>query len=432
MKKFGDIKVKKKEPIPTTETQSKSIPLVHEDVAAPVKLVKKAIPKPKELNPLKTERQNKKSYGFIFVIFFFAITVFFLMNYFGTIDVYITPLEKEVSINESTTLSRDETIPGVRYEIMSVSDSVVYSSPDADTDATTPTTVSGTIRIFNTYSKNKIILEKGQIVTPTSNTQIQFVLDDTATVPGYIQKGKDIIPGSVDVHITSVKKEVSVAKIPQDFTLDKKDPKIYARSLGALVLDNTSDALLVKKNTEEEAKLRTALFSLVTKEMPKGYTAIDTLTTYEGTTETGIPIQKNTSESKTQIKQTGKLSVVIIENKVLDDFLLEHGEFSKVFKDGNMSSLILDKKITFKGSGDMLVNNKTGDVSITSSFTVKKNIDILSACEAVKILPLDGLVSLSPDNQIFFGRVGEVSVHKFPPWILSKPSMNRIKCAISS
>lgn len=431
MRKMGDIQPKRHYPkkviLPPTEDLSLHLP-------------KPYIPEPTPerraaISFKRSEPKSIRPYLWVLLSLCVGLGIFFLIERLGTVSISFLPLQKTVTIDVTATLSRDNGLNILPYEVMSVEDSVEYT-PLGGTVAPTnaPVRVQGSVRIFNTYSTSPVKLAKGTVFVSTQ-TKTSFTLDTDVVVPGYKKSGTTRLPGSVDGMVTTPEPITMETLTPQDFTLPSyaklpESTRIYARSLATLTpITGEDPTTTLRIDTEQEARLKTELIEHLRKELPSGYTFFESITAFENVRTEQVSFDPLKPQNHKQ-KISGKISTFIFKQEDINDYLISHGEMDPFFKkqDSHATLEIVKQSITATAPIKDILTTGVGEMAITGDFVVKKAFEPAFVCDNLATLSLKELNTLTPSHPVLAPYIEQVQVHIFPPWLFTKPSPKRFHC----
>ncbi len=267
------------------------------------------------------KKKSKIKY-YIFFIILILIAVFFVLNFFARVKVYISPKVEQFSFNNEKFVANKTSSAGLSFEIM-----IIEGEEEKDVKFSDKQAMSikskGTVVVYNEYSTSP---QKLLINTRLSDDSgYVYMTDQAVTIPGYTKSGSKIVPGSVTVTATAQNAGEKYNGSAKDFKIigfkgTSKYEKMYARSKTAFT-DGADGTFYTPSATEKgvlksdfEIKLRESLSKKVEAELPEGYVY------YPGSVQFSMSINEDGFLSKTEdakISAKGKIATVIFKEEDL-------------------------------------------------------------------------------------------------------------------
>ena len=368
-----------------------------------------------------------KSILFIFILCVIFGLVYWGGNIFQKANVTITPKHQLISYdNKQFVASKDSADGFVNFEIMITSD-----KKTKNVILTTPQDVSikakGSITIYNEFSITSVKLAAGSFVS--DNEGKTYKIDTAIVIPGYLKDASgEIIPGKVDVGITSFLPGDTYNGSPKDFQVStfkgtSKYTKIYGKLLTPL-LGGASGMVYVlddvtKNNiaSSVQSSLKDDLIKQVKALVPPGYILYPDAMNF--TFDSLDDVISKTPEA--DINVSGSLSVVLLKEKNLMDNIIKvslpnvSGDELKEISIPDLSKF----KFNFTNKDQLI----TKDME-TVSFTLSGNADALWTPNIMSVKTKLSGVSENAVLPIFKEDKGIASavVKIFPPWKKNIPS----------
>lgn len=262
---------------------------------------------------------------------------------------------------------------------------------------------TGSVVVYNTYTKSKINFKKGTVFL-TSNNNIKFVSDNSFVLPGYtMDANKQVIPGQVVVKIVAQKTGPEYNIGDADLTIsnyqNRKD-KIFARTVETIsggtnqMAFGLSDEL--KKNIAEriDTDLKRSLYIKAEAEIPSDYILYEGMMIYtpKSLVTTGTPQTLDISREATLIAYVLKKEDV--QRNIKDRLQIKEPSSPQYLGINELSVKLITEPKNLKNP-EILDLNFTGEgkvVSYINTTDVSKKLKGLKISEAKELINnLDGI-----------------------------------------
>ena len=346
---------------------------------------------------------------------------YWMTSFFEKAIVTITPKNKTLTINsEQFTALRDGSAQGIDFEVMIFSDKEVKSMTLTNSENVS-IKAKGELTLFNEFSIKPQSLVAGTYVADGSGKA--YKTDSPVTIPGYITRNGKIIPGQINVKITSFLPGEQYNKTTNTFTITgfKKDPVKFKKIYGKLktALSGGAEGLVYVLSDAEQATLNaytnTTFKNNVLKksiaQVPEGYILFPDAISFSPNAEESV-ISKTPTAS---VVVSGSVSAVILKQKDLTNAIIKRilpkisaNEINQITLT-NLSNLQFD----FVNRGQVIAKNTS-----STPFTLSGKIDAVWNPFLEKLPELLKGISKNKVSSIFISDPGiaSASVKIFPPW----------------
>lgn len=248
----------------------------------------------KEFAPLDEEiiefKQKDKKNNLLLIIGISLVVIFiffYIGHMFSTSIVEIKKTKVQYGFSNELVIANQSENSQLPFTVVEVTDTH-HETVVPDLLNSSPKKASGSVIVYNSYSKSKINLKKGTVFV--ANNNIKFVSDASAVLPGYIiDTAKQIIPGQVIVKITA-QNQGSQSNIGNaDLTLANyqgQKTKIYARTNELIaggadqMAYGLSENLKTSISEKIDEALKKSLFIKAGAEIPEEYILYIDMFTY--------------------------------------------------------------------------------------------------------------------------------------------------------
>lgn len=273
-----------------------------------------------------SERNNKVKL-FLISLGFILVSLFFILNYFASVKIFIVPKVEKFSFNNEKFTTIKSSNSGLPFEVMVV-EANEEKNVNFSEEKTMSTKAKGTVVIYNEYST---VPQKLLINTRLSDDNgLIYMTDKAITIPGYTKSGSKIVPGSITITVTAQNEGNEYNGKARDLKIlgfkgTPKYEKMYARSKtdfegGAKGTFYTPSAKEKGEiNSELSLKLKDSLIKKIEAEIPEGYM------NYPESVQFSVVINEESFISKTQdakIVANAKVYTLIFkEEDILREFI---------------------------------------------------------------------------------------------------------------
>jgi len=270
-----------------------------------------------------------KSTIIIFIICVVVGGIYWGGNIFQKANINIILKHQTIDYKDKEFIAtKDQTGNPINFEIMIISDKKVKNIILTDTKEVSLKS-KGAITIYNEFSATPQKLASLSFVSDSEGRA--YKIDNAVTIPGYkIDSTKKIIPGQIDVNITSFLPGDSYNGKPADFSISsfKGTPK-YTKIYGKLKNELTGGAqgLVYVLNDENKttfdnlvkASLKDDLYRQVKAQVPSGYLLYPDALTFSYKINENV--LSKTPDAKIEVE--GFLSVVLLKEQSLIDNIIK-------------------------------------------------------------------------------------------------------------
>lgn len=353
---------------------------------------------------IQVNKKSKKNKVFVIIalVAILAILFFYIGHTFSSAVVSIQKTRVPFEFS-STAITANQSDSGtLPFTVVEVTDTH-HESVMPDMINSSPKKATGSVIIYNSYSKTKINLKKGSVLI--ANNNIRFLTDQAVVIPGYTtDANKQILPGQVIVKITA-EKQGSAANIGNaDLILNsyqKQKAKIYARTNEIIsggadqMAYGLSDTLKKSISEKIDDALRRSLFIKASAEIPSDYLLYPDMIIYnpKSLVIAGTPQTLDVSKEASLIAYVLKRQDVqqIIQNKLSNQmpinpqFLgIEDLSFKLISTPNNLlDPQTLELSLTGKGQVVPYVNT-TELAKQLSSLKIKDAKKLLSSIQSLQ------------------------------------------------
>lgn len=362
---------------------------------------------------------------FIFILSLLLGTIFWGSTIFQKVDITIIQKEENLSINNIPIVADKGLNSKIPFEVMIISNNktlnVVLSKKENVSKK-----AKGEITLYNKYSKKPEKIREGTYLS--SEVGKVYLTDKAVSIPGYVKKGGKIIPGSVNVAITSFLPGAVYNGNPKNFYINSfkdtsKYKNIYGQTINALkggaqgeyysLSDENIKTIKSKINSTFQNEFLVKVASLI----PKDYIYYPGSAKFSYTLNTDV-LSEN-ENTKISIPET--LSVVIFKKNKLSDYLknkllpkIPPKELDTI-KILNLGKL----KFNFTDKHQVIDKNIT-----TVSFKLTGKADLVWETDISKLK--ENLLGLSKNNIVSilksYPGILNTRIHIFPPWSKTLPT----------
>ncbi len=258
---------------------------------------------------------------------FFAASVFFagfLLTYFSSVAIKVTPFQRFIEINDNFNASRKAIGAAVPFETMTINRVEKYKGKATGVKKISER-AKGTIIIYNAFSSRPQLLVKNtRFETPDGKI---YRIGKSIKVPGAEIKNGKIVPSAVEAVVYADKPGEQYNIGLSDFTIpgfkgDVRYEKFYARSKTAIkggfegiVSVITSDDI-AKAKRETEEKIEKYLASAAAKQKPDGFLLYKKALITQISEEPGNPVAGDRMKTF-EYSMRGKGTAILIREKDL-------------------------------------------------------------------------------------------------------------------
>ncbi len=360
------------------------------------------------------------------LIWTFCILLIMTIIYFG--GIYYEKANIEITSKHQSILYNNKSFNASKEEKSNLIDFEIMIVPDKKSKTfilTEPKNVSikstGLVTLYNEFSTTPQKILAGTFLVDTLGKS--YKTNEVVVIPGYkLDTNKKIIPGQIDVNISSFLPGEAYNGSPQDFYLTSfkgtiKYNKIYAKLkkplLGGIsgTVYTLSDLDKEQINTLAESSFKNDLFEKVKALVPEGYILYPDAMTFS------YDVGENTmsKDLEAEVLIDGKLTVVLLEEKsLMKNIITVSLPEIKGDELNEISILNLDKLVFNFNDKNQLI---TKDInSISFSFTGGVDALWTPDIESLKIKLLG--VHKNKVLEVFRQDPGISSalVKIFPPW----------------
>lgn len=277
-------------------------------------------------------KSGTKAFNKYILVFFIACLIgggiYWGGNIYQKADIVITSKHQLINyINKQFVASKDLSDNAIEFEIMIISDKKVKNIILTGTKDVT-IKAKGSITLYNEFGITSQNLLAGTFVSDSSGKAYKTDID--VTIPGYKIENKKLIPGQVDVSITSFLAGESYNDTSEDFFINSfksttKYKKIYGKLKSPLIggaqglVYTIDDTNLTNINNIAQSSLKTDLLKKVEALVPPGYILYPNSMTFSY--KTGDSVFSKTPQANVEIE--GILSVVLLNEKSLMDNIIK-------------------------------------------------------------------------------------------------------------
>jgi len=362
----------------------------------------------------------------IFILFSILGGIYWGGNFFQKANVDITSKHQFITYkNKQFTAIKDEASNNINFEIM-----ITSNKKSVNLILTEPKEVSikaeGSITLYNEFSTKAEKLSVGTFVSDENGKT--YKINNTVSIPGYKTVDKKVVPGQINVNITSFLVGDVYNGSPTDFKINTfkgttKYNKIYGKLKSPLVggasgLVYTLDDKSIK-NIENIANtsLKEDLLTQVKTLVPSDYVI------YPGSVIFSYDISENilSKTPEANIEINGTLAVVLLKEKSLRDQIIKVSLLN--IKDGELKEikiLNLDKLVfNFVDKNQVITKNMDSVL-----FTLSGDLDAVWIPD-IEILK-NKLIGVHKDDVLSILRqdpgIAQALVKIFPPWQKNIPN----------
>lgn len=371
----------------------------------------------------------------LFIFSLLAGTIYWGGNYFQKAIVTITSKKQAINYDhKSFTASKILNSGGVDFEIMIISDSF-----SKNIILTEPKEVSikahGSITLYNEFGTTPQKITAGSFVSD-ENGKV-YKTDETITIPGFKTVDKKIIPGQIEVNISSFLPGEAYNGEPIDFHISafkgtSKYSKIYGKLKSPLVggaqglVYSVSDK--DKENIDNVAQnsFKSKLLDNVKSQVPPGYILYPLAMTFSYK----IDEETISKTPEAEVKINGDLTVFLLNEKSLVSSIIKNSLPTLSKNELKEVSIVDLNKLVFNFSNkDQLITKELESIpfSLTGDINAIWNPDTEILKSKLAGVDKNDVLSIFRQDP----GISSAIVSLFPPWKKTLPvNTNKINIVV--